>query len=53
MSRARDTVTVELYGLARPSCQPEAEKLSPLAAAWLEQWANRIRERGFEVVVSV
>ncbi len=43
---------IQLYGLARPSCQPEAETLSPLPPEWLEAWAERIRERGFVVVVS-
>lgn len=43
---------IHLYGLARPSCQPEAPRLSPVERGWLEAWAERIRERGFEVVVS-
>jgi wyosine [tRNA(Phe)-imidazoG37] synthetase (radical SAM superfamily) len=44
---------VLLYGLARPSHQPEAPELSALPAAWLEQFAQEIRARGLEVRVSV
>ncbi len=33
---------VLLYGLARPSLQPEAGELSALPAAWLEQLARRV-----------
>jgi len=34
---------VLLYGLARPSQQPEAPHLRPLPAAWLEEFAAEIR----------
>jgi hypothetical protein len=44
---------VLLYGLARPSFQPEAPQLSALPAEWLEEFAARIRERGLETRVSV
>ncbi len=37
---------VLLYGLARPSLQPGAERLSALNADWLEHFAGRIREAG-------
>ena len=42
---------VLLYGMARPSLQPGAERLSKLSAQWLESFAERIRERGVPVVV--
>lgn len=45
---------VLLYGLARPSHQPEAPELSALPAAWLEAYGERITTRtGLEVRVSV
>lgn len=43
---------VLLYGLARPSRQPEAPRLSPLPAAWLEALAQRIRALGWPVRVT-
>jgi len=43
---------VQLYTLARPSCQPEAERLSPLGAEALEERAREIRALGIEVSVS-
>lgn len=42
---------VLLYGMARPSQQPGAERLSSLPAAWLEAYAERIRDVGLPVVV--
>ncbi len=44
---------VLLYGLARPSFQPEAGELAPLSAAWMEGFAGRIHELGIEVRVSL
>ena len=44
---------VLLYGLARPSMQPQAQRLSPLPADWLENFAQRIRAAGLPVQVSV
>jgi wyosine [tRNA(Phe)-imidazoG37] synthetase (radical SAM superfamily) len=44
---------VHLYGLARPSFQPGADQLGALPAAWLEDFAARIRETGIEVHTSV
>ena len=44
---------VLLYGLARPSMQPQAPRLSALPAAWLEDFAQRIRAAGLPVQVSV
>ncbi|MBN8759281.1 MAG: radical SAM protein [Thiobacillus sp. 65-69] len=43
---------VLLYGLARPSMQPQAARLSALPAAWLEAYADRIRAAGLPVKVS-
>ncbi len=40
---------VLLYGLARPSMQPEAPRLSALPAAWMENWAGAIRKTGLTV----
>ncbi|MDO9602636.1 MAG: radical SAM protein [Rhodocyclaceae bacterium] len=44
---------VHLYGLARPSFQPEAPRLSRLPSDWLEELAERIRGKtGLTVRVS-
>ncbi len=43
---------VYLYGLARPSLQTEADRLSRLPPAWLEVVAQRIRQLGLTVHVS-
>jgi len=43
---------VHLYGLARPSLQAEASRLSRLPPEWLESVANRIRQHGITVHVS-
>ena len=44
---------VLLYGLARPSQQPEAPRLAPLPQAWLESFAAQIRaSTGLPVEVS-
>ena len=43
---------VLLYGLARPSMQPQAGRLSPLPAGWLEAFAEKIRAAGLPVKVS-
>lgn len=44
---------VLLYGLARPSMQPQAPRLSALPAIWLEAFAAQIRAAGLPVKVSV
>ena len=44
---------VLLYGLARPSLQPQASHLSALPAEWLETFAERIRAAGLPVKVSL
>jgi len=43
---------VLLYGLARPSLQPEATRLSNLPEDAMQRFANRIRGFGLEVKVS-
>ena len=43
---------VLLYGLARPSFQPEAPRLAALPSAWLETFAQRIRALGLVVKVT-
>jgi len=43
---------VLLYGLARPSMQPEAARLTPLPEEWLETLALRVRALGYEVRVT-
>lgn len=50
-----DTIPVQgvlLYGLARPSMQPQAARLSALPASWLENHAEAIRAAGLPVKVS-
>jgi hypothetical protein len=44
---------VLLYTIARPSLQPEAGRLSPLAAEILNGFADEIRLLGFDVSVTV
>ncbi len=43
---------VLLYGLARPSHQPEASRLSSLPASWLNDYAKRIASVGLDVRVT-
>lgn len=43
---------VLLYGLARPSMQPEAPRLAPVSEAWMNGLAEDIRALGLEVRVS-
>ncbi len=50
IEQVKDVVQgVHLYGLARPSYQAEAPRLSRLAPEWLEAVAQRLRQRGFVV----
>jgi wyosine [tRNA(Phe)-imidazoG37] synthetase (radical SAM superfamily) len=52
----REQVPVQgvlLYGLARPSMQPQASHLSALSADWLAAYADRIRAAGLPVKVSL
>ncbi|MGB9129182.1 MAG: radical SAM protein [Thiobacillus sp.] len=51
----REAIPVQgvlLYGLARPSMQPQASRLSALSADWLEAFADKIRAAGLPVKVS-
>ena len=51
--QAKDRLTgVHVYGLARPSLQPEAPRLARLPQEWLEILASRMRKLGFVVRVS-
>jgi wyosine [tRNA(Phe)-imidazoG37] synthetase (radical SAM superfamily) len=47
-----DIQGVHLYGVARPSYQPEAKDISQLSLVWLEALAERIRTLGIPVHVS-
>ena len=44
---------VLLYGLARPSMQPQANRLSALPIEWLNDYAEKIRAAGLPVKVSL
>ena len=51
----RNRVALEgvlLYGLARPSMQPEAPRLTSLPKEWLDEFARAIRLSGLQVRVS-
>lgn len=53
ISQVKEVISgVHLYGLARPSYQAEAPRLSRLSTDWLENVANRIRELGLNVFVN-
>ncbi|MBI5329127.1 MAG: radical SAM protein [Betaproteobacteria bacterium] len=56
LTRARQEAVplagVLLYGLARPSTQPEAPRLTPVAADWLDNLVRRIKALGLPVRVS-
>lgn len=52
LSRCRDSVRgVFLYGLARPSAQPEAPRLAAAPLEWMEAVAARMRDAGLVVEV--
>lgn len=44
---------VHLYGLARPSLQPEAPHLTALNETQMTEWANKIRATGVKVQISI
>jgi len=44
---------VLLYGLARPSLQQESLHLSQLEESWMQKTADRIKQAGFEVNLSL
>lgn len=43
---------VLLYGIARPSQQPEALQLSPLPQIWMEEFARKIAQIGLTVSIT-
>ena len=43
---------VLLYGLARPSLQPEADRLSPLDPVWIEKLADKVKFLGYQVKIN-
>lgn len=43
---------VLLYGLARPSQQPQAHRLSPAPVQWMQQLAESIQALGLAVKLS-
>ncbi|TXI27517.1 MAG: radical SAM protein [Nitrosomonas oligotropha] len=43
---------VLLYGIARPSLQPEASRLSQIDDAWLSQFGEQIKRTGYAVKIS-
>ena len=49
---ASEVAGVHLYSLARPSLQAEAPRLGRMEEAWLEGFAQRIRQLGLTVRVS-
>jgi hypothetical protein len=44
---------IYLYGIARPSMQPQAPRLAPLPEAWLQSLGQRLRALGYVVRVTV
>lgn len=42
-----------LYGLARQSFQPESSRLTPVGNVWFESFAQRLRELGVAVKLSI
>jgi wyosine [tRNA(Phe)-imidazoG37] synthetase (radical SAM superfamily) len=51
-ARATTLSGVHLYSMARLSLQPEAPRLGPMDEAWLEEFAQHIRQLGLTVRVS-
>lgn len=52
LTRCRDSIRgVYLYGLARPSAQPEAPRLAAAPQAWMQAVAVRMRDAGLTVEV--
>jgi hypothetical protein len=43
---------VLLYGLARPSMQPEAPRLTKASQAWMDTFSASIRALGLDVKVN-
>ncbi len=51
LARGTAIADVLLYGMARPSQQPAAARLSKLSTAWIEGFADEIRALGMAVLV--
>lgn len=49
LERAIPLQGVMLYGLARPSQQPEAWRLSPLSVTWMKEFTQKIQTLGIQV----
>lgn len=52
---SQDKIPVQgvlLYGIARPSLQPEASRLSKIDDAWLSQFGEQIKRTGYAVKIS-
>jgi len=47
-----DIIGVQLYGIARPSMQPEANRLSNLSKQWMQTLAERIKVLNFNVTLN-
>lgn len=53
ITQVKDAIQgVHLYGIARPSMQAEAKRLSQLSPEWLEALAQRIRQHNITVYVN-
>jgi len=53
LAQAKESLAgVHLYGLARPSLQAEAQRLTRLPSAWLDGLAQRVRELGLTACVN-
>ena len=50
-NRPVEVAGVTLYGIERPSHQPEADRLGKVPPAWMEAFAERISTLGFDVRV--
>ncbi len=48
---AKELKGVLLYGLARKSCQPEADRLSPVPREWMEAFGEDIGKTGLPVKI--
>lgn len=51
IAEAPDLLGILLYGLARPSMQPGADRLSPLPEAWLREFAETLQSPDIEIKV--
>ena len=49
--RPIEVAGVTVYGIERPSHQPEADRLGKVSPAWMEAFASQVRSLGFDVRV--